>query len=165
LPNQVIYKTVWVFGNLSWCVVWNLKCLILRWWLNKIAIIKTCLINILKESSLLFFVVEFFIMLIFNILVTWKRDFWTSVICTTKYIGNNFGVWSSLSWCDVWIMQCLIFPSWIEQTSNRTYRTNPKFKVIVSSVLFVCSFMFIFSILVTWKSNFWTSFILTKHKI
>ena len=46
----------------------------------KRAIVQTYLIQILNESSVLYFFVECFIMFIFSVLVTWKRDFRISII-------------------------------------------------------------------------------------
>ena len=42
---------------------------------------------------------------------------------------------SILSWCDVFNLQCLISPRWLEQTCNRTNLLNPNFKWIICSVL------------------------------
>jgi len=47
---------------------------------NKRAIVQTCLKQILKESSVLGLFLECFIMLIFSVLVTWKRDLYTTII-------------------------------------------------------------------------------------
>ena len=42
---------------------------------------------------------------------------------------------SIFSWCDVFNLQYLIFPRWLEQTCNRTNLLNPNFKRIICSVL------------------------------
>jgi len=46
---------------------------------NKLTIVKCCLILILKESLVLSFFVECFLMFIFSVLVSWKRDITTSI--------------------------------------------------------------------------------------
>ena len=46
---------------------------------NKRANVQTSLIPILKKSSNLYLFLERFIMLIFSVLVTWKRDFCTTI--------------------------------------------------------------------------------------
>ena len=45
---------------------------------NKLAIVKCCLIQIIKESLVLSFFVECFLMFILSVLVSWKRDISTS---------------------------------------------------------------------------------------
>ena len=46
---------------------------------NKLAIVKCCLIQIIKESFVLSFFVECFLLFILSVLVSWKRDITTSI--------------------------------------------------------------------------------------
>jgi len=46
---------------------------------NKVAIVQCCLIQLLKESLVLSFIVECFLMFILSVLVSWKRDISTSI--------------------------------------------------------------------------------------
>jgi len=49
---------------------------------NKRVIVQTCLIQILEESSVLYLFLECFIISLFGVLVTWKRDLYPTIIFT-----------------------------------------------------------------------------------
>ena len=80
LPNQTIFLIVSVFKIYYRDMmygIWNAS--FCPYDKNKVAIVQCCPIQLLKESLVLSFFVECFLMVILSVLVSWKRDISTSI--------------------------------------------------------------------------------------
>ena len=79
-------------------------------------------------------------------------------------LGNSFGVWKLIILL-LWV-KCIIFEWWFQQSCKHTNVPRPNFKVINSSALFLWAFLDVnFHHFVTWKRDFWTSFIKPNQTI
>ena len=91
--------TMLIRGN-----VLSYKCVYSKFWRNR----QFCTYNL-----------ERFLLLIFSVLVTRKRDFWTMITLAKKKVVKNFDIGSLLSSCDMWNQECRIFAWFLEQTFSR----------------------------------------------
>jgi len=93
-----------------------------------------------------------------------RKSFLVSVIVhkqRMKWIISVF--WDFQTWCNVWHTQCVIFEWWLkEMCIEQTCLIN----ISRGFVFFIeCFSIFIFSILVIWKRDFWTSSILPNQTL
>ena len=145
-----------------WSEVWNLHCLIFPWWLER-------MFNRTKLPNLNFKAIlsSVFISWIFS-LCSFSAFLWPENAIAGK---RSF----CLRWYDASNLQCFFFPRWLVQTGllgistfkldvifSHVFGTQVIFSGFKKSTYLMSVSLLIFSILMTWKRDFWTTIIFHK---